>query len=54
MSLPPDERKRIEEEEKIRLETRRADRGKNQAMGCFGCLGVIVIVIVISWISSFF
>ncbi|MCM0759690.1 hypothetical protein M7775_14110 [Sporomusa sphaeroides DSM 2875] len=52
--MDSDEKKRIQEEEKIRIETRQAEQSKKTAMGCGGCLGIIILIVLISFIGSCF
>lgn len=69
VSLTPEEKKKIYEEEKARLEAQeklkkiaeekekraQADRkAKENLMGCYGCLAIIVIVVLISLVGSVF
>src|SRR6185503_3960363 len=54
MDLTPEERQRIYEEEKARLEARTKIKGSKQRNGCLGCLGMLGGLVVLGLIVSLF
>ena len=58
MELSPEEKKRIYEEEKTRVEAQEKAKEKSEAKktkkGCLGCLGLIVVIFIIALVSGLF
>ena len=52
MSLSDEDKRRIQEEGRLRARVRRSERGKQTAIGCGGLIVVVVIIIIIATIAS--
>lgn len=58
MELSPEEKKRIYEEEKTRVEAqeeaKKEAKAKKTKQGCLGCLGLIVVIFIIALVGGLF